>query len=64
MGSRIQGRVRARAIKGIPISTGLANWSKRLRIMVRFKRLFLIFLYFGERGRWERHELGLLVGLQ
>ena len=40
MGKRIQGRVRATAIRGIPRSVGLINWSKRLSVMFSFKALF------------------------
>lgn len=31
------GRLSARAIRGIPRCVGLMNWSKKLRIMVRFR---------------------------
>ncbi len=40
VGNRIQGRVRARAIKGMPRNTGLINWSKKLSVMVSFRGLF------------------------
>lgn len=46
-GNKTQGRVRAIAIKGIPISVGLANWSKKLSVMVSFRALFWEYLYSG-----------------
>lgn len=46
VGKRIQGRLRARAIRGIPKNEGLMNWSKKLSVMVRFRALFWVFLCF------------------
>ena len=37
VGNRSQGKVKARAIKGMPKYTGLINWSKKLSVMVSFK---------------------------
>jgi len=37
VGKRIQGRVKAKAIKGMPRNTGLINWSKKLSVMVSFR---------------------------
>lgn len=37
VGMSTHGRLSARAIKGIPRCVGLMNWSKKLRIMVRFR---------------------------
>lgn len=37
VGNKTQGRVRARAIKGMPRNTGLINWSKKLSVMVSFR---------------------------
>lgn len=42
-GTKIQGRVRASAIRGMPNSLGLINWSKKLNVMVSFRSLFLWF---------------------
>lgn len=39
VGKSTHGRTSAGAIKGIPINQGLINWSKRLRVMVRVRRL-------------------------
>lgn len=41
VGRRTQGRVNARAIRGMPINAGLINWSKRFSAMVNFKGLVL-----------------------
>lgn len=46
VGKRIQGRVRARAIRGMPMKTGDINWSKKLSAMVSFRVLFWVFLCF------------------
>lgn len=61
-GKRIHGRERARAIRGIPKNEGLANWSKKLSIMVSFRALFLVFLCFGLWVRLEKCVLRLLGG--
>lgn len=45
-GNRTQGRVSARAIRGIPRSVGLINWSKKLSVTVKLRGLFLVFLCF------------------
>lgn len=37
VGKRIHGKVRARMIRGIPMKTGLKNWSKKLSVMVSFR---------------------------
>lgn len=39
VGKSSQGRVRAKAIKGMPRHTGLMNWSKKLSVMVSFRVL-------------------------
>lgn len=36
-GKSTQGSVRASAIKGMPKSTGLINWSNMLKVMVSFR---------------------------
>ena len=46
VGKRIQGRLRARAIRGIPRKTGVANWSKKLSVMVSFRQLSWLFRCF------------------
>lgn len=57
VGKRIHGRRRARAIRGIPRKKGLINWSKKLNVMVSFRILFLVFLYFGGKFHLEKHVL-------
>lgn len=37
VGKKIQGRRVAMAIRGMPRSVGLRNWSKKLGVMVRFR---------------------------
>lgn len=54
LGKRIQGKLRARAIRGTPRSVGLTNWSKKLRIMVNLRALLGGCLSFGVRGRLEK----------
>lgn len=39
VGRRSHGRDRARAIRGMPNSIGLINWSKKLSVMVSFRAL-------------------------
>lgn len=63
-GSRIQGSVRARAIRGIPSNEGLINWSKKLSVMVRIRALFWIFPCFEGRVRLGKCGLKLLEGGQ
>lgn len=52
VGKRSQGNKRARAINGMPRYVGLINWSKKLRIMVSFRALFLVLGCFEGRVRW------------
>lgn len=47
VGSRSHGMEMASVIRGIPISVGLMNWSKKLRFMVKFRAGRLVFLCFG-----------------
>lgn len=55
-GKRTQGKVRARAIRGIPRYTGLINWSKKLSVMVSFRGLSLVFERPGMLARWGMCE--------
>lgn len=43
VGNMIQGIIMAKAINGTPKNIGLVNWSKKLNVIVSFKRLFLMF---------------------
>lgn len=60
VGKRIQGKLRARAIRGIPKNEGLINWSKKLNVMVRFRVLFWVFRCFEGWVRWGKCGLKLL----
>jgi len=61
-GNNNQGRLRARAIRGIPRYVGLINWSKKLRIMVRFRIVCGCFLCLVQKARLGGCGLRLLGG--
>ena len=58
VGYKIHGMIRATKIRGTPMSEGLMNWSKKLRIMVRFRAQFLLNLLVEVQVRWEMCDLG------
>lgn len=57
VGRRIQGSSRASAIRGMPIKSGLENWSKKLVTMVRFRILSWECLCFEAWVRWGKYGL-------
>ena len=62
LGNMIHGRVRARAMSGMPKSVGLINWSKKLTVMVKIRILFGAFRCFEALARWGKCGPELLGG--
>lgn len=62
VGNRTQGSAIAIAISGIPKKDGLANWSKKLAIMVNLKAQFCVLLHLLGPAHWVKYDLRLWLG--
>ncbi|KIA89456.1 hypothetical protein OA88_23055 [Flavobacterium sp. JRM] len=62
VGSNTQGSAIATAMSGIPRKEGLANWSKKLVIMVSFRSQFYVFLHLLGLVHWVLDDLRFWLG--